>query len=55
MPDPTKNVSGVLSVRGMDAGLLQRAKMLAHRLGRTMREFVADALKNEIARKENGK
>jgi hypothetical protein len=55
MPDPTKNSSGVLSVRGMDARLLQRAKMLAHQIGHTMREFVSEALKREVERREAGR
>jgi hypothetical protein len=52
MPDATKNESGVLSVRGLEAAQIQRAKVLAHRIGHTLREFVAEALKREIERRE---
>ena len=52
VPDATKNESGVLSVRGLDSEQIQRAKMLAHKIGHTLREFVAEALKREIERRE---
>lgn len=53
MPDATKNTTGILSVRGLDASVIQRAKNLAHYDGITLRDLVAFALQFEVERRES--
>lgn len=44
-----------MNVRGMSEELVRRAKVIATKLGITLREFVSEAMKREIERREASK